>query len=57
MKDKIGVCNLCSAELPCDDLWENRASQHEQWHTPRLVANRTYVNTVHGIIKWKYKYV
>lgn len=57
MKDKIAVCNLCSAELPCDDLWENRASQHEQWHKPRSVTNKLYVNTVHGIIKWNYKYV
>ena len=57
MKNKINttaICNLCSAELPVDDCWDSRASQHEIWHSPRGVTSRLYVNTVRGKIKWKF---
>lgn len=52
----VAICNLCNAELPVDDLWENRASQHETWHSPRSVTNKLYVNTVHGDIHWSFSY-
>jgi len=52
----VATCNLCNAVMPVDDLWENRASQHEAWHNPRKYKKALFVNTVHGDIHWEFSY-
>lgn len=57
MAHKIAICNLCSAELPIDDLWVDRKAQHETWHSPRGVTSMLFINNIRGNVKWNYKYV
>jgi hypothetical protein len=52
----IAKCNLCNGELPVDDVWENRDSQHRKWHSPHSVTGRIYTNHIRGEVHYTFMY-
>jgi len=52
----IAKCSICGSELPVDDVWESRDSQHRIWHSPHIVNKRKYTNHIRGEVHYTFMY-